>query len=212
MADFILENEELNEKEKKILEAAISIFSEKGYSGSSTSEIAKRAKVAEGTIFRYYKTKKDILRSIMIQMINLVSKRIVFSSIEKIFEDSEEMELKDILRELIIDRIKLVEKVFPMARVVLAESLFHEDIREAIYNNIITRFIEMYSHIHKEMQEKNYIREDLNEIVALRSIVANIFIFIAQRKLFGDKFLIDENTLEKDIDEVIDVILRGISK
>ncbi len=51
----------LPEKEQRILEAAIAVFSEKGFSAATTSEIAKNAGVAEGTIFRYFKTKKDIL-------------------------------------------------------------------------------------------------------------------------------------------------------
>lgn len=52
------EDVKLSEKQIKILEAAIEIFAEKGYASTSTSEIAKRAGVAEGTIFRHYKTKK----------------------------------------------------------------------------------------------------------------------------------------------------------
>ncbi|MHB8066249.1 MAG: TetR/AcrR family transcriptional regulator, partial [Ruminiclostridium sp.] len=52
---------DLPDKEKRILEAAIQISNEKGFSSATTSEIAKRAGVAEGTIFRYFKTKHDIL-------------------------------------------------------------------------------------------------------------------------------------------------------
>src|SRR5690606_26788480 len=52
------------EKQVKILEAAVDIFSEKGYAATSTSEIAQKAGVAEGTIFKHYKTKKDLLLSI----------------------------------------------------------------------------------------------------------------------------------------------------
>ncbi len=47
----------------RILEAAVDMFGEKGYASTSTSEIAKRAGVAEGTIFRYYKTKKRFITS-----------------------------------------------------------------------------------------------------------------------------------------------------
>ena len=47
-----------NERQMRILEAAVDMFGEKGYASTSTSEIAKRAGVAEGTIFRYYRRKK----------------------------------------------------------------------------------------------------------------------------------------------------------
>ena len=55
---------DMTEKQINILSAAIELFSEKGYEATATSEIAKKAKVAEGTIFRYYKTKKELLFAI----------------------------------------------------------------------------------------------------------------------------------------------------
>ena len=47
----------INTKEN-IFNAAVKVFAQKGYSAATTSEIAREANTAEGTIFRYYKTKK----------------------------------------------------------------------------------------------------------------------------------------------------------
>ncbi|WP_371933371.1 TetR/AcrR family transcriptional regulator [Halobacillus litoralis] len=55
------EDRKLTPKQEQILKAAVEIFAEKGYASSSTSEIAAKANVAEGTIFRHYKTKKRTL-------------------------------------------------------------------------------------------------------------------------------------------------------
>lgn len=44
----LLDEEKMTEKQKKIVQASIEVFAEKGYAGSSTSEIAKKAGVAEG--------------------------------------------------------------------------------------------------------------------------------------------------------------------
>ena len=49
----------MTEKQLNILSAAIELFSEKGYEATATSEIAKKAKVAEGTIFSTTKLKKN---------------------------------------------------------------------------------------------------------------------------------------------------------
>jgi AcrR family transcriptional regulator len=201
----------LNEKEKRILESATNIFAQKGFHKTSTSEIAKAAKVAEGTIFRYFKTKKDILRNIMIQLINTLSRKFVFESIENIIENSEDKELKVILKEIILDRYKLANKIYPMARVVFAESLFHEELRVAIYENIIKRVIEVYAVFHRKMQEKGKIRQEVDSDIAIRSIIANIVIFIAQRKLYRDMFEFKDEDLEKDMDQLIDIIIRGIA-
>src|SRR5690554_2901585 len=58
-------DEKMTDKQLKIIQAAIETFSEKGYAASSTNEIAQKAGVAEGTIFRHYRTKRDLLFSIV---------------------------------------------------------------------------------------------------------------------------------------------------
>lgn len=51
-------------KENRILHAAISVFAEKGYHGSSIADIAGEAKVATGTIYLYFAHKEDLLTAI----------------------------------------------------------------------------------------------------------------------------------------------------
>ncbi len=199
----------LPEKEEKILKSAIKIFSEKGFSASTTSEIAKDAGVAEGTIFRYFKTKKDILRGIMIQGIKFASGKIVLDGVEKIFGEAEQKDLRSIIRELIYDRFKLVDTFFPLARVIMAEAVFHEDVREAVYQQLIVRALETFRQFHAKMADKGMIRQDINPDLLFRTILFNIAGLIAQRKLFGDKFPAEE--LDSEIDKVLDVLLYGIA-
>lgn len=47
-------------KIERIIEAASKIFAEKGYEGATISEIAKEAKVADGTIYEYYQNKENL--------------------------------------------------------------------------------------------------------------------------------------------------------
>ena len=51
-------------KESRILKAAVRVFSEKGYNAATMAEIAYAANVAEGTIYIYYENKSDLLFSI----------------------------------------------------------------------------------------------------------------------------------------------------
>ena len=50
-----------NDKYHRILEAAIKVFAEQGFHQSTIAQIAKRARVADGTIYLYFKNKNDIL-------------------------------------------------------------------------------------------------------------------------------------------------------
>ena len=55
----------MKETEKKILLAATKLFSESGYSGVSTRKIAEQAGVNEITLFRYFKSKSNLLQSVI---------------------------------------------------------------------------------------------------------------------------------------------------
>ena len=44
----------------RIVDAALALFQTKGFDATTTRQIAKKAKLAEGTIFNYFETKEDI--------------------------------------------------------------------------------------------------------------------------------------------------------
>lgn len=49
------------ERKAEIMEAARTVFCEHGYANASTAEIARRAGVVEGALYRYFPSKKDLL-------------------------------------------------------------------------------------------------------------------------------------------------------
>ena len=52
------------DKRNAILDAATRVFAERGLSAAPTSEISKRAGVAEGTLFTYFETKGDLINAL----------------------------------------------------------------------------------------------------------------------------------------------------
>lgn len=54
-------------RRESIIQAAIEVFSKKGFQAATISEIAKRAGVAEGSIYQYFKNKEDLFFSIPIE-------------------------------------------------------------------------------------------------------------------------------------------------
>src|SRR5256886_13645470 len=45
---------------KRIVNAALQLFQTKGFDATTTRAIARKAKIAEGTVFNYFRTKEDI--------------------------------------------------------------------------------------------------------------------------------------------------------
>lgn len=60
------------EKKNKIIEAGYELFSEVGYYGTNTVEIAKRAGVSTGIVYGYFQDKRDILICVLEIYINKV--------------------------------------------------------------------------------------------------------------------------------------------
>ena len=52
-------------KKRAILNAATVLFAEKGFNETSTAELARMTKSAEGTIFYHFKTKTDLFLTIL---------------------------------------------------------------------------------------------------------------------------------------------------
>jgi AcrR family transcriptional regulator len=56
------------DKRNAILNAATRVFAERGLAAAPTSEISRRAGVAEGTLFTYFKSKDDLINSLYRQI------------------------------------------------------------------------------------------------------------------------------------------------
>jgi AcrR family transcriptional regulator len=54
------------EKERAIVTAAMDLIAKKGVDGATTAEIARRAGVTEKTLFRYFPSKKDLVRRVLL--------------------------------------------------------------------------------------------------------------------------------------------------
>jgi AcrR family transcriptional regulator len=51
------------ETRKAIMQAAVQLFSEKGFEKTSIEELARKAHIGKGTIYSYFQTKSDILHA-----------------------------------------------------------------------------------------------------------------------------------------------------
>jgi len=60
--------EQVKDKRTAILEAALKLFTERGFHGTSTAQISKDAGVATGTLFNYFPTKEDLINSLYFEV------------------------------------------------------------------------------------------------------------------------------------------------
>lgn len=55
----------VKDKKRAILEATLAVLRERGLSGLKMEEVARRAEVGKGTIYLYFRDKRDLLKALV---------------------------------------------------------------------------------------------------------------------------------------------------
>ncbi|MFC4076654.1 TetR/AcrR family transcriptional regulator [Salinithrix halophila] len=202
-----LEKDKETEKQKRILEAAIHVFSEKGFEGASTNAIARRARVAEATIFKHYRTKKGLLMHLVIPAISKVAAPYLLRPVLKIL--GEDRPLAEIFQDLYADRVHLVEQNWKKIKIILVESLFQPELREAIQKHVAKAFYRVMEERVEEWKEKGRIREDLPTHVVARSIFSMGFGLILTKNMLPGLAVQEDE--DKEIAWTAEALLHGIA-
>ncbi len=191
-----------SKRQQQIIDAAIKVFSKKGYNGTTTKEIAKEAGVAEGTIFRYFRTKKDLLLS-------LVSPYVVRSLADTLEEFSGKDD-ETVFKAIIRNRLKIIRENLDLVRLLLAESQFHPELREQFVGKIVMQAASILeSYISEKIKNGEF--KDIEPGVAVRAFAGMTGIFVLWKEfLGGEKYIAFDE--EKVIETVVDIYLNGVRK
>jgi AcrR family transcriptional regulator len=73
---------DLSAKQQAVLRASLELFSEKGFDRTNTRDIADRADVSEGTVYKQFKTKEGILSAILDPFIHQVIPKAIAEFLE----------------------------------------------------------------------------------------------------------------------------------
>nr|WP_066297331.1 TetR/AcrR family transcriptional regulator [Bacillus sp. FJAT-29937] len=198
--------EELTDKQKKIIIAAIESFSEKGYAATSTSEIAKKAGVAEGTIFRHYKTKKDLLLGIVAPTMAKLLAPFVIKDLYKVLDTKYER-FEDFLRAMIENRVIFLKKNLPLIKILIQEIPFHPELKEQFFEHIAKKVFDRYIKVTEYYQDKGQIIEILPKQVIRLTVTTIIGYLFSRYILFPDSQWNDE----EEIELTIQFLMRGLA-
>lgn len=175
----------MTEKQARIFEAAIEVFAEKGYSGSSTSEIAQRAGVAEGTIFRHYKTKKDLLISIVTPaMVRMLAPFVIREFRDVLNTDYERFD--QFLRALIENRILFLQQNRSLIKIIVQEIPFHPDLQEQFQKLVFAQVKVHFEKVIDKFKAEGKIN-DLPTMTVLRLSASTILGYLLARSFMSDK-------------------------
>ncbi|MDF2671533.1 MAG: transcriptional regulator [Paenibacillus sp.] len=195
------------DKQAKILEAAIEIFSEKGYAATSTSEIAQKAGVAEGTIFRHYKTKKDLLLSIAGPIATKLVAPFLMRDFAKLL-DLPYNQVDEFFRAIARDRVIFARKNVKLIKILFHEVPFQPELMEQVKGLLTNIVVQRIEKVVKHFQEQGQVIEAPPWRI-MRSAASMFIGMIIFHVFLMPEFPFDE---EEEIDRTLDILLHGIAR
>jgi TetR/AcrR family fatty acid metabolism transcriptional regulator len=151
------------DKHSKIIRAATKVFAKKGFFNARISDIAKEAKVADGTIYLYFNNKYDMLLSVFEEKIGKLVEQIN-SQLEK------EDDPRRMLEIFIANHLREMKKNKNLAEVIQIELRQTNKIIRDYRNNKFSEYLNIISTIIKRGQTMNVFRKDILPGIAKRAI------------------------------------------
>lgn len=187
------------EKYQRILDAAVEVIAERGYFKSPVSEIAKRAGVADGTVYLYFKSKDDVLRTAIDRRFDRFYQQIAdaFLTIEGPREQLEYIALVH-LESYQVNRsmaVLLQTEMRQSAKFIAEFSHRH-----------LARYIQMVREVVRRGQEEGIFRGDVADGVVAHCMFGTIDELLSSAVFTGRAYDAKETAAQ-----VMDVLLNGIT-
>ncbi len=187
---------DLDKKKTTIFNASIRVFSRKGYHGATMEEIAAVAGIGKGSIYRYFKSKEDLLRQLLTAKYGEILERFVL-----IFERDENVLLQ--IQEMIEIWIEFIEKnylVYNLIQNKNIQQLLGEDIM--FYDFFVTHLPMLKDRIIVMNEKKNL------KTTSFYTVIYGILGFIdgvAQKWLRSNR----DYPLSSEIPVILEVLFNG---
>ena len=123
-------------KQKQVLAASLSLFAEKGFASTTTKEIAERAGVAEGTVYRRYRTKDELLAGVLAPFMTDVLPKLVSEFAEKVVGQTYSSR-HDLVATVVNDRMQFVVANQSVLRIMVTEILVRNDLRDQTISRMV---------------------------------------------------------------------------
>lgn len=196
------------DKQQKIVETAIKMFVEKGFANTSTSEIAKASGVAEGTIFRHYGTKDNLLLSVILPFL----KDSIPTMAEELIQDvhpTKHEHFEDYFRALLKNRLEFLIVNKDIFHILVKELLYREDFRKELTPYFGKAISENLGYIISFYKEKGDLVDLPNPIIIRMIMTFLAGYFMSRFIVLSNDAIADEET---ELDFVVRFVMNGIQK
>jgi TetR/AcrR family fatty acid metabolism transcriptional regulator len=188
------------EKYQRILDAAVTVFAERGFHSARVADIAARAGVADGTVYLYFKNKEEILMAAINTAFDAFMKHARIE-LEKIDSPIEK------LRRLAFLHFDALGSNRDLAVVLQMELRQSVRFLEAFSHHQMVEYLGLVRDCIKQGQEQGLLRPEINDKIA-----ANCFFGALDEMVTSWVLAEHEYSLVQAAESVSNIILLGLEK
>lgn len=189
------------ERREEICRAAASLFARQGFERTTTKEIAARAGISEGTIYKYFTSKQEILFAFIQPK--------ALSTVPTFFDEPTTRSDAEIISAFIDDRFRLWEENRDLMRVILSEAMFSPTLAAGLNSMLHPAFQAVERFIARRMAEGAF--RQLDAAIAARGLIGHVLAYFFKWNLLGTGAP-DVATRQQLADELTELFLHGISR
>ncbi|MDA8214754.1 MAG: TetR/AcrR family transcriptional regulator [Nitrospiraceae bacterium] len=187
----------------KILETALKLFSQKGYLGATTKEIAKEAGIAEVTLFRHFPSKENLFE----EVINTHS---FLPALKELMPEIATMSYEKALTVIAKRFLETLSSRKDLIQIMHSEMQRYPEKIHKIYHAFIDEIFKILASYFAEMQKKKILKGFDTEFGA-RAFLGMFFSYFNVHEMMMHK---KYRHLDKDttIKEFVKIFVRGTKK
>jgi AcrR family transcriptional regulator len=165
-------------RRNQILDAAATVFAQKGFHRATTKEIAKTAGLSEGTIYNYFDSKADLLIGIMTRLAEL-------EHLDEELADALQSDVRDFFMTVFRHRVGLIPQNYETIQAIMPEILVNPALRERFNQQFLQPTVTLFEQYIQTRVELGHIRP-INVPLAVRAVQA-MFVGLIILRILGDE-------------------------
>ena len=187
------------DKRRQILEAAVSVFADRGFHKSRVSDVARAAEVADGTIYLYFKSKDDIL----ISLFEEAMQEMIDGANAAIADVDDPLER---LRAFALFHMNNVEEQRAVAKVLQVELRLSNTFMKEYKPAALVAYLNIVGSAIADGQARGLVRAEVNPIIARRA-------FFGALDEIAMQWILTPNArygLRESAEQISDLFVRGL--
>lgn len=193
------------DRRRQIVSVAAKLFSQNGFSGTTTKEIAEEAGVSEAIIFRHFATKCELYAAILDDKVRQVSERVQ----AQLDEAESRKDDRAYFGSLAFEMLEFHSKDRTFMRLLLFSALEGHDLSEIFFHSSA---LEIKNHLRRYIKQRisDGAFRRVDPAVAARAFVGMVLHQAEVRNIFqGDDLKLSNHQIA---DRFVEIFLNGVHK